>query len=145
VQQVLASPWRKSVSAGEDVQGVLQPNAVADQSFLHEGSTTLHFGGLYVATLLDRHHPPRILPKSRTARRTVLGRGPHPQGTVKLLARSYSVIFIFVRHIGNFFNTRFRYQTWSEFVRKDELLVSRHFFYTFLSPGLVSLSDYFFS
>ncbi|CAH1380671.1 unnamed protein product, partial [Tenebrio molitor] len=27
VQQVLASPWRKSVSAGEDVQGVLQPNA----------------------------------------------------------------------------------------------------------------------
>jgi hypothetical protein len=36
--------------------------------------------------------------------------------------------FIFVRHIGNFFNTRFRYQTWSDFVRKDELLVSRHFF-----------------
>jgi hypothetical protein len=96
VQQVLASPWRKSVSAGEDVQGVLQP--------------------------------PRILPKSRTARRTALGRGPHPQGTVKLLARSYSVIFIFVRHIGNFFNTRFRYQTWSDFVRKNELLVSRHFF-----------------
>jgi hypothetical protein len=96
VQQVLASPWRKSVSAGEDVQGVLQPNAVADQSFLHEGSTTLQ-GVL---------QPPRILPKSRTARRTALGRGPHPQGTVKLLARSYSVILslsailaIFLTHV----------------------------------------------
>jgi hypothetical protein len=37
VQQVLASPWRKSVSAGGDVQRVLQPYAAADQDFIHEG------------------------------------------------------------------------------------------------------------
>jgi hypothetical protein len=107
------------------------------KSFLHEGSTTLYFGGLYIATLLYRHHPPRILPKSGTAHRTTLGGGPHPQGIVKLLARSYSVTFIFVRHIGNFFNTRFHYQTWS--------CSFRVIFHLFLSPGLVFLSNHIFS
>jgi hypothetical protein len=37
VQQVSASPWGKSVSAGGDVQRVLQPYAAADQDFLHKG------------------------------------------------------------------------------------------------------------
>jgi hypothetical protein len=37
VQQVLANSWRKSVSAGGDVQKVLQPYAAADQGFVHEG------------------------------------------------------------------------------------------------------------
>jgi hypothetical protein len=127
VQQVLATPWRKSVSAGDYVQGVLQRNAAADQGFLHEGSTTLRFGGLYVATLLDRHHPSKTLPKSRTARRTALGRGPHPQG-----------LAIFLTHV-------FVIRPGVTSSGKTSCSFRVIFFYSFLSPGLVSLSNYFFS
>jgi hypothetical protein len=37
VQQVLANPWRKTVSAGRIVQRELQPYAAADLGFIHEG------------------------------------------------------------------------------------------------------------
>ncbi|KAH0814425.1 hypothetical protein GEV33_008366 [Tenebrio molitor] len=36
VQQVLANPWRKSVSAGGDVDRVLQPYAAANQGFVND-------------------------------------------------------------------------------------------------------------
>jgi hypothetical protein len=119
--------WRLRGGSPCRLEGVLQRNAAADQGFLHEGSTTLRFGGLYVATLLARHHPPRTLPKSRTARRTALGRGPHPQG-----------LAIFLTHV-------FVIRPGVTSSGKTSCSFRVIFFHSFLSPGLVSLSNYFFS
>ncbi|KAH0813842.1 hypothetical protein GEV33_008949 [Tenebrio molitor] len=62
-QQVLASPWRKSVRLEETPRG--NSNYTLRPRLCPRGSTTLRFGGLSIATLLGRSHPPGFHRRAR--------------------------------------------------------------------------------
>jgi hypothetical protein len=104
VQQVLANPWRKSVSAGGDVDRVLQPYAAADQGFVHEGQRP------YASA--DQISPPcwaAVIPQDPTGEPGLTPDSPRP-GISKsrnrnYLARSLRVILPLSAILANFFNT----------------------------------------
>jgi hypothetical protein len=104
VQQMLASPWRKSVSVGGDVQRVLQSYAVADQDFVHEGQRP------YAS--VDQASPPcwaAVVPQDPTGEPDLTPDSPR-SGTPKsrnrnYLARSLGVILSSSAILASFFNT----------------------------------------
>jgi hypothetical protein len=89
VQQVLANPWRKSVSAGGNVQRVLQPYAAADQISPPCWAAVIPQDPTGEPDLTPDSPRPRI-PKSRSR---------------NYLARSLSVILSSSAILENFFNT----------------------------------------
>jgi hypothetical protein len=104
VQQVLANPWRKSVSAGGDVDRVLQPYAAANQGFVHEGQRP------YASA--DQILPPRwaaVIPQDPTIESDLTPDSPRPRipktRNRNYLARSLSVIFSSSAILANFFYT----------------------------------------
>jgi hypothetical protein len=104
VQQVLANPWRKSVSAGGNVQRVLQPYAAADQGFVHEGQRP------YASA--DQISPPcwaAVIPQDPTGEPDLTPDSPRPRipksRSRNYLARSLSVILSSSAILENFFNT----------------------------------------
>jgi hypothetical protein len=104
VQQVLVSPWRKSVSAGGDVQRVLQPYAAADQDFVHEGqrpyaSADQASPPCWAAVILqDPTGEPDLTPDCARSR-TPKSRNRN------YLARSLGVVLSSSTILANFFNT----------------------------------------
>jgi hypothetical protein len=104
VQQVLVSPWRKSVSAGGDVQRVLQPYASADQDFVHEGqrpyASADQASPLCWAAVIpqDPTGEPDLTPDSPRSR-TPKSRNRN------YLARSLGVVLSSSTILANFFNT----------------------------------------
>jgi hypothetical protein len=104
VQQVLANPWRKTVSAGRIVQRELQPYAAADLGFIHEGQRP------YASA--DQISPPRwaaVIPQDPTIESDLTPDSPRPRipktRNRNYLARSLSVIFSSSAILANFFYT----------------------------------------
>jgi hypothetical protein len=127
VQQVLASPWRKSVSAGGDVQRVLQSYAAADQDFLHEGQRPYASADQTspscwaVVIPQDPSGEPDLTPDSPRSR-TPASRNRN------YLVRSLGVVLSSSAILATFFNTVFVIGSYSDLTRKDESTGSRNFF-----------------
>jgi hypothetical protein len=104
VRQVLANPWRKSVSTEGDFDRVLQPYAAANQGFVHEGQRP------YASA--DQISPPcwaAVIPQDPTAEPDLTPDSPRPRTPKSrrhnYLARSLSVILSSSAILANFFNT----------------------------------------